>query len=456
MVDSKELKKTGIFCLAALFLAVAAMTFDSGGVTPEIFSDQGYPFYPNFTDPQAPKAIEVVDYDETTATTRPLKVEFRDSKWSIPSHYSYPADAADRLANTAAALMELRKDAIISDRAEDHGVYGVVDPLDPAATSFTGRGKRVTLRNENGDVLADFVVGKQVEDKPGYRYLRVPNQRRTYAVQTEADVSAQFIDWIETDLLKLSVGYIRRIAINSYSIDEAVGRIENVERLTLVKEEDKWALTGGGEPNDDKMRALTGALADLRIVDVQPKPPNLTRDLKTAEGIQLSMDTVMSLRQKGFFVVPNGQLFSNEGEVIVDTANGLRYTLRFGEIASGGPAPTGEAGDESAESSEDSGETEERRYLFITVDYDETRARQYSDGEGTGEENAAGEELATELQNRFADWYYVITGTDFNNLRPRRQDLLRSTPEANPVASSQSASRESVSRLTESQSALCA
>ncbi len=439
-----ELKKTGMFCLAALLLAVAALVFDTGGVTPEIFSDQGDPFYPDFTDPQAPKAIEVIDYDEATATARPLKVEFRDSKWSIPSHYSYPADAADRLPNTAAALMELRKDAIVSDRVEDHSVYGVIDPLDPAATTLTGRGKRVTLLDENGNVLADFIVGKEVEDKPGYRYLRVPDQRRTYAVQTEAEVSARFVDWIETDLLKLSVGDIRRIAVNSYSINEAFGRIENMERLTLLKAEDnKWTLSdGGGEPIDDKMRALTGALDNLRIVDVQPKPPNLTHDLKTREGIQLSRDSVMSLQQKGFFITQGGQLFSNEGEVVVDTANGLQYTLRFGEIASGGPSATGGAGGESAEQTESAGETEERRYLFITVSYSEDRARQYSSDEDSGggfENGDAGEELATELQNRFADWYYVITGADFNNLRPRRRDLLRSAPAPTPtsVASSQ-------------------
>ncbi len=434
-----ELKKTGIFCLAALLLAVAALVFDTGGVTPEIFSDQGDPFYPDFTDPQAPKAIEVIDYDEATATAHPLKVEFRDNQWSIPSHYSYPADAQDRLPKTAAALMELRKDAIVSDSVEDHSVYGVVDPIDPAATTLTGRGKRITLRNENGDVLADFVVGNAVEDKPGYRYLRVPGQRRTYAVQTDADVSASFVDWIETDLLKLSVGYIQKIAVNSYSINETFGRIENVERLTLVKAEDKWTLSGGGDPNDDKMRALTDALDNLRIVDVQPKPPNLTRDLKTREGIQLSVDSVMSLQQKGFFVTQNGQLFSNEGEVVVDTVNGLQYTLRFGEIASGGPSAPEETSGESAEQTESAGETEERRYLFITVNYSEARARQYSGGEDSSEEaevDDAGEELATELQNRFADWYYVITGADFNILRPRRQYLLRATPASPSVASS--------------------
>ncbi len=418
-----ELKKTILFCLVASVLAVSAVIVDPGSRTPEVFSDQGEAFYPSFTDPLGPKAIEVIDYDEATATARPLKVEFAENKWRIPSHYNYPADAEDRLAKTAAALMELRKDIVVSDRVEDQAEYGVIDPLDQTAASLAGRGKRVTLRDANGDVLADFIVGKKMEDKPGYHYLRVPSQRRTYAVKTDADVSANFADWIETDLLKLSAGEIRKVAINSYSINEQLGRLENVEQLTLTKSSDKWTLSGGGRPNDAKTQALTSALDSLRIVNVQPKPANLTEDLKTKSGIELSMESVMSLRQKGFFVTPTRQLFSNEGEIIVDAANGLQYTLRFGEIASTGTSGSDETGEakEGETQAKESGK-DEQRYLFITVSYSEARARQYSDGKDAGKK---GEELARELRNRFADWYYVISGADFNSLRPRRRDLLK-------------------------------
>ena len=148
----------------------------------------------------------MVDYDDATATARPLKVEFAENQWRIPSHNNYPADAEDRLGKTAAALMELRKDAIVSERIEDHAEYGVVDPLDQEVTSLTGRGKRVTLRDENDDILADFIVGKTVEGKQNRRYMRVPTQKRIYDVETTADVSARFEDWIETDLLKLAAG----------------------------------------------------------------------------------------------------------------------------------------------------------------------------------------------------------------------------------------------------------
>ena len=97
---------------------------------PAVMSDQGEAFYPNFTDPQAPRTIEVVDYDEATATAMPLKVQFQQGKWVIASRYNYRVDIGDRLAKTAAALMYLKKDMVRSDSPLDHAKFGVVDPLD--------------------------------------------------------------------------------------------------------------------------------------------------------------------------------------------------------------------------------------------------------------------------------------------------------------------------------------
>lgn len=407
-----ELKKTLIFCLAAGVLGVAAIVVDPGAATPDIFDDQGELFFPEFTDPQAPKVIEVIDYDEETATALPLKVEFRDNKWLLPSHHLYPADAEDRLASTAAALIDLRKDVVVSELVEDHAEFGVVDPFDDKTTSLAGRGKRVTLRDADGTVLADFIIGKKVEGKPGRRYMRTPEQRRIYEVKTDVDPSAKFEDWIETDLLKLAAGDVRRVEINSYSINERLNRIEKGERITLVNKDDKWTMSGRGKPKTEKVNALTAALDKLRIVDVQPKPEGLSRDLKTAKGIQLTRESFDSLRRRGFFInTLSGQLLSNEGEIIVDAANGLQYTLRFGEIAAG------QAAKKDGEQAEQEGEG---RYVFITVSYSEARAKKYAKD---GKIDEKGKELGEELRNRFADWYYVISGADFNSLRPSRRDL---------------------------------
>ena len=57
----------------------------------------------------------------------------------------------DRLSKTAAAVMDLTKDTIRSDRAEDQEEMGVIDPLDAKTTTLKGRGKRITLRDSIGE-----------------------------------------------------------------------------------------------------------------------------------------------------------------------------------------------------------------------------------------------------------------------------------------------------------------
>ncbi len=404
-----ETTKTLYFVMVAVVVATLAVVVDPSKSTPEVFDDVGEPFFAEFTDPQAPRAIEVIDYDEATATATPLKVEFTDGKWVIPSHYGYPADAEERLATTAAALMELRKDRIVSDSVQDHARYAVVDPLDQGAASLAGRGKRVKILDGSGNSLADFIVGEEVDGRRGYRYLRVPGQNRTYEVKTDADVSAQFQDWIETDLLKVSPFDLRRIQINRYTINERLGRIENRQQVLLTKSESKWQMQGR-EPDTDATGELTRALSDLRIVDVQPKPQGLSADLKARSGIQPTMANFRSLQGKGFFPNPyTGQILSNEGELLVESKDGLLYTLRFGEIARGGSEPSSDSEDSEGEG--------ERRYLMISVDFSEARAEKY---EGDAEK---GKELGDELSSRFAEWYYVISGADFAKLRPSRSDL---------------------------------
>jgi hypothetical protein len=397
-----ELSKTLLFCLAAAVLTAAAVVVDPGASEPEIFSDQGELFFPNFTDPNAPKAIEVIDYDGETATATPLKVEFQNNQWVLPSHNNYPADASERLASTAAALIELRKDAIVSDRIEDQAEYGVIDPLDDANTSLEGRGKRVTLRDAEGDALADFVIGKEVEGKTGYRYMRVPGQRRTYEVKTDVDPSAEFRDWIETDLLKLAAGDIRRVQINNYQITEQFGMpvLRPREQITLEKnEKGDWSL-GGRKPKDAAVNALNGALDALKIVDIVRKPDFLTEELKTTGRIEPSMAAARDLVQRGFYLSGDSKIYGNEGEEIVDAANGIRYTMHFGEIASSATARN--------DPEEEQGE---RRYLLIAVS-------------ATKELDDKTKELYQELRDRFSDWYYVISGADFEALRPARKDLL--------------------------------
>jgi hypothetical protein len=407
----KESVKTGIFAAGALALAVTASVVEPERAMPDILSDQGAAFYPKFVDPQATRVIEVVDYDEATATARPLKVEFQKGRWIVSSHHSYRIDVGDRLAKTAAALMDLKKDNVRSDSVQEHAQFGVVDPLDPKAGGLSGRGKRVTLRDQRGDVLADFILGKPVEGKAGFRYVRVPGQKRTYIVKTDADPSARFADWVHADLLRIARNTIRKVTAYNYSIDETFGRLANVETIALTQSGGAWQSQDGEPVNKAMMETMANTLDTLRIVDVRPKPPSLAADLRKGQ-LALSLETAMSLRQRGFFLSPNGRLLANEGELAVETVDGVTYTLRFGEIASGGSdaKPTPGAG--------------ENRHLFVTVHFDPAKAAAH------GGNAAAGERTARDLTDRFADWYYIISDADFRKLKLERKDGRPTAPRA--------------------------
>ncbi|MFN7992661.1 MAG: DUF4340 domain-containing protein [Bryobacteraceae bacterium] len=408
----KESVKTLALAGAAVALAISAAVVEPEARVPEIMSDQGQAFYPKFTDPQAPRTIEVIDYDEATATAQPLKVQFQQGKWVITSHYNYPVDIGDRLAKTSAALMDLKKDMVRSDSPLDHAKYGVLDPLDDKG-GLTGRGKRVTLRDVRGDVLADYILGKLVEGKAGYRYLRIPGQKRTYSVKTDADPSARFADWVNAGLLRIAGSSIRKVTINRYKLDPAMGRLANKETTILTQENGQWK-AASGTLNLPAARTMAATLDALKIVDVRPKPPSLAGSLRS-ETVELSLETALSLRQKGFYITPEGRVYSSEGDMTVETNNGLMYSLRFGEVA----APETK-----------SGAPGDNRHLFVMVHFDPARAASY------GGDAAAGQRAARELNNRFADWYYVISGKDFQNLRLGRAPSAPPAPAAPPAPDS--------------------
>src|SRR5206468_1418239 len=87
----------------------------------------------------------------------------------------------------------------------------------------------------------------------------------------------------------------------------------------------------GQELNDQKLNDLKSALADLKIVDVQRKTPGMIAFLK-GEKQGITKADVQSLQSHGFYLV-QGDLYSDQGEVQVQMKDGVRYELRFGEIA---------------------------------------------------------------------------------------------------------------------------
>jgi hypothetical protein len=442
--------------LIVLAVVLAGVTWITRPKTPVLaeLSDQGEAFYPAFTDPLAATSLEVIDYDPDSASTKIFKVEQRNSVWSIPSHYGYPADAEDQLARTASSLIDLQKDIFQSDRVQDHESLGVIDPLDASSATLDGRGARITLADNAGGVLASYIIGNAVEGKDGFRYVRVPDSKRTYASRIDIALTTRFADWIDTDVFEVGSQDMTTIDIRDYSIDEATGRIDNAGTISLQRDEGgTWVLADPGQvPANmmiDQMRMgqLASALARMTITGVRPKPPGLSASLEQSATVPMDPMTGLSLQSMGFFFSPDGSLLSNEGEVSVGTAMGVRYLIRFGEIVTGeGEAITrGLENDTSAPP--DDASAGENRYLFVTATFDDTLVPDRPEEipvpedlrpevqEAIRVQNAqaleswkanilAGRATAERLNRRFAPWYYLISSKDDQALRLGQNDIL--------------------------------
>ncbi len=440
-----ESVKTILFLACAA--AIGALAWVSRPADPGrgVIDDTGELFAPGFTDPLQADSMEIIEFDEDTGTGQVFKVARHQGVWSIPSHENYAADAENRFADAAAAMIGLAKGVNRSDQRSDHGLYVVIDPAE-AEAGAQGVGTRITFAGEAG-VLIDLIVGKAVKDSNGQRYVRVPGVDRVYQCTLDLDkFSTDFAVWIEKDLLQMAGSDITGVVVKDYSIDEFSQRINQRDPLLLAfdTEQRDWSLEGLGDDEtliEARIRELKRGLDDLEIVDVHRKPAGLSSELRAEDALQLDNEAVKSLQSRGFYIA-GGRLLSNQGETVVQTKDGVQYVLRFGEVAPGG------------------------RYLFVTAEFnddliDKPEVLALPELESLGidaetvepsmsesmakartklaEENAVkqqayeqqldtGRARASELTERFADWYYVISDDVYDNVRLTRADIVEAAP----------------------------
>ena len=434
-----ETKKT-VICAAVAIVLVLLAVATKPRVTrgPSVFDDTGEPFYPELTDASVPKALEVIEFDEELGEAKPFRVQFKDGRWTIPSHHDYPADAEDRLADTAGSIIGLRKDAIAPGNKDMFADFGVVDPFEPGAAS-SGWGTRVKLFDKAGNVVTDLIFGKDVEDKTGFKYVRIPGQDRVYITKCDQlDLSTKFADWIDRDLLEVSSWDLETITEKDYfvDLDNRKNPVQNRGTLVLSKSDDsKWVLQGlkeSEETNEDKARDVANAIADLKIVGVREKPPGLKPDLRVPEGMELAI----SMQARGFYTNQRtDEVISNDGEVLAETKEGLVYTLRFGNmiVGKGDEVTAGSEKEETAkpekaakkadekkadkkegdkkdgdaskkeEEKDDSSDLQENRFLLVSVSFNEAKFPPIPDPEPSEKAKKADDKKADGKAEKKAD-----------------------------------------------------
>ena len=437
--------KTAVYLAVAILMVLLTWATTPKVQIPAVFADRGELFFPEFSDPNAASSLEVVEFDEQNGVIRPLKVVNRSGRWTIPSHHDYPADAKDRLAQTAAAVIALRKDGVASDSSSDHERCGVLDPVDLTLPTSQGRGTRLTIRGADERLLADIIIGKPADGHRDFRFVRVPGQKRVYLSRVDdLRISTAFGDWIERDLLQVDANSIDAINALNYSLDESTGRLRPGDVLLLEKKDEEWTLAGlqpGEQLDQSGVNRLVSNLVGLKIVGVLPKPSGLSATVSqqsTEAGI--AAEDRADLARKGFYLAADGRLLSNDGEMVVRATNGIVYTLRFGEVAPGTPEATGPptAPPSAADRPEQRPIGRENRYLFIMAAFDSNSAR-------PARRSAPGADKRPLLRARFAPWYYIISADSFASIRVQRKDLVKPIqPNRAPSSRTESQNKPSV------------
>ena len=356
---------------------------------------RGQLLYKDFKDPLSVKSLDITTYDESTGTPQVFQaaVAGKSNLWSIPSHFGYPADAKDQVADAAAGLVDLKILGVAEDNVQAHGMYGVLDPqakdLKPGAT---GVGMHVTMKDAAGKAILDLIIGKPVPGRTELRYVRKAGETSVYEVAAKTDrLSTKFEDWVEKSLLKFNSWDLKQIEIHDHSVDDTRGVLVLKGEITAVNNdpnEPKWLiaqnkvydnptkkwvdrkLADDQEANATKLDEIKTAFDELKIVDVEPKPKGLSADLKATEDFKKSREAMESLQGRGFFVVPmegKYEIFSNQGETRCVMKSGVQYVMRFGDIALGTGGGAGAKKDEKKDDKKSTGGS--NRYIFVTAEF---------------------------------------------------------------------------------------
>jgi hypothetical protein len=446
--------------LLALGSVAVAWSARPQTMDPPSFEDTGEPMVPEFVDPNAATFLEVEDFNEEQAQIVSFSVKLEAGKWVIPSHNDYPADGTEQMGKAAASFIGANKDVVRSDDPKDHAEFGVMEPTDDTAAKGT-RGRRVTIKDASGTVLVDVIIGKDVPERDGFKFMRYPGENRVYAVAITPEVSTNFTDWIEDDLLLMESDDIVAVLSNSYSVIEATDPATGQPRTTLENDnpfyfelfespaigedgmsQPEWTLAAppvwgpdgreidpatyaGAEPlpqamtppegkelNATRVKQIVGASDRVKIVGVRPRAAQLDP---------------FDMKAKGFFLVgepPRLSLLGNEGEVHLISNDGVIYTLFFGEVtyASGEALTAGSPGvDEMPEEKAENASA--NRYMFVNVSYDPRRDQAASEPPlGT---ELRGKARADMLAERFERWYYVIPDSSFVQIHKVPDDFWK-------------------------------
>ncbi|MEM8677731.1 MAG: DUF4340 domain-containing protein [Planctomycetota bacterium] len=357
-----ENQKTLAFVLAAAVALGAAWMGKPRAIGIDPSEQVGEVLFPALDDPLKAQQMEIVEVTPD-GDLKEFEVRQKEGLWVLPSHQDYPADAEDNLKEAATALVDLRVVNVASEKKSDHKTYGVIRPNpDEPEANTEGVGKLVTIRDDANKVLAEVIIGQAVQNQESQRYVRAGNLDQVFVVELDPSrMSTNFEDWVERDVLDLNSFDIKDMVVRDYSVTRSLNpqtmrlSVSEEPRFNLeVRDEDaQWQLVSleeygvdgmqatqllpGEELDQEALNTMKATLDELKIVDVEAKPPGLVAGSRPDGDEWRNPDGIQRLVQNGFYPTEaeDGtiRIRSSDGEIQVKNQDGVVYTLWFGEIA---------------------------------------------------------------------------------------------------------------------------
>ena len=387
-------------------------------------------------DPRAAMGLRIVEIDEDTGDVKFMEVAQTAKGWFIArtGKADYPADAD----NLSTVLLDIRIHDVAGEGSGEHAKFGVLDP-NSANPQDSGIGKYMALKNSSGSSLAELIIGNEVKGVSGLRYVRKPGENTVYMAELENvnNVSTKFVDWVEKDFLDLDKWDVKRVTLDNYDVNIAQGKINRTgPPHVLDYDSSEWKLSGKSladteELDKDKLDSLKDALDDLEIIDVESKPQILVENLKQGNEFFKGLNdpenrtVVTSLQSKGFYTIAvkdaAGQqvpkIVSNKGEILVGMKDAVEYVLRFGNAT--GDSRYIYAFARVNESFLDTPEVERIPKSSIPKRLPKAEIVRVI------AEKAKAKARVKELNEKLAEWYYIISNDVYEKIRLERADFVK-------------------------------
>jgi hypothetical protein len=193
----------GFYLLTA---ATAASIVAAVALTPAAVTERAKPgerFFPSLD----AKSINAAASLTVTHKGKSFSVHQKDGAWAVKEFADYPAETG-LVRKALFALTELRPHEA---KTKDPARLAKLDLDDPASKEASG--KQLTVKDKDGKVLADLVIGKgnstNVILGKEMVYIRKAGDNQAWLAEGDPSLKAEALDWVVRALIDIDVERIR-------------------------------------------------------------------------------------------------------------------------------------------------------------------------------------------------------------------------------------------------------